>query len=96
MRLNTLVVRSLVGHTGDAFAMHSSYVMHVQEVHREVLSGLDLGLRPSVVVGSVTHGCYMTSPTHIVHAGQGAITLAQVNPELGTLTDPGHQQHWLG
>jgi ketopantoate reductase len=68
----------------------------LQEVYREVLSALDPGAMPNILVGSVTHGCYMTSPTHAVHAGRGSITLAQVDPGLPTLTDPGHQRHWVG
>lgn len=45
----------------------------------------------SVLLGSVTHGAYLTSPSHVVHSGMGAIKLAPVDASLPTLTDPGHQ-----
>lgn len=45
----------------------------------------------SVLLGSVTHGAYLTSPSHVVNSGMGAIKLAPVDASLPTLTDPGHQ-----
>ena len=48
----------------------------------------------SLLVGSVTHGAYLRSPSHVVHSGMGSIKLAPVDARLPTLTHPDHQKAW--
>lgn len=50
--------------------------------------------RPRVIVGSITHGAYMhpDGQYHVVHAGRGGATWAEVDPALPCLTHPGHSR----
>ncbi|KAJ9510616.1 hypothetical protein QJQ45_027500 [Haematococcus lacustris] len=45
---------------------------------------------PRVVVASVTHGCFLAAPGHVVHAGLGSCTLAELDARLPCLTHTGH------
>ncbi|MDE1462829.1 ketopantoate reductase family protein [Spartinivicinus poritis] len=35
-----------------------------------------------IAVGSVTHGCFLTKPFQVVHAGLGQITIGELSPQL--------------
>lgn len=71
-----------------------THTPRAQELHEEVLSRLPASARPRVLVGSITHGCYRgrAAPLHVVHAGRGACTFAQVDARLPSLADARHQE----
>lgn len=39
-------------------------------------------------LGSVTHGCYKTTPFSAVHAGQGSIHISRIDVSCSSLSDP--------
>lgn len=50
-----------------------------------------MDVRPRVIIGSTTHGCYLLpEPFSVMHAGQGTCSLAEVDASLPKLTDTAH------
>ncbi|KAF5843730.1 ketopantoate reductase [Dunaliella salina] len=42
-----------------------------QELWNEILSGWDASSRPRIIVGTLTHGAYLTSRFHLFHSSYG-------------------------
>ncbi|KAF5843729.1 ketopantoate reductase PanE/ApbA C terminal-domain-containing protein [Dunaliella salina] len=60
-----------------------------QELWNEILSGWDASSRPRIIVGTLTHGAYLTSRFHLFHSSYGKAILGCLNGKL--LEDPGTQ-----
>lgn len=82
-------LRPRLSHTSTLVLLQNGILAAYQELWQQQLRHSPWPL-PRVVVASVTHGCFLAAPGHVVHAGLGSCTLAEMDARLPCLTHTGH------
>lgn len=81
-------VRSRLRATSTVLLLQNGLIGLYDEIRERVFPPDGGEKAPSVVVASVTHGCYRRAPFHVVHAGWGACAAAAVDPAWPSLLAP--------